>query len=112
VSGNVETQLSGAAVKRYGGSDRYGTSLEIINGLFGGKAAALAVSTGSSYPDSLVSAALSGKSNGAILLVDGKGTALTESQKTVLKNAGSVWILGGDNAVSAVMKTSIDSALR
>jgi len=112
VSGNVETQLSGAAVKRYGGSDRYGTSLEIINGLFGGKAAALAVSTGSSYPDSLVSAALSGKSNGAILLIDGKGTSLTENQKTVLKNAGSVWILGGDNAVSAVMKTSIDSALR
>jgi len=112
VSKDVETQLSDISLKRYGGNERYGTSVEIINNLFGGKPSALAVATGEDYPDALVGATLAGKSGGALLLVNGMGTSLTDSQKTIIGNADSVWVLGGNRVVSDAMKTAIDDALK
>ena len=112
VSKDVETQLPDVSLKRYGGNERYGTSVEIINNLFGGKPSALAVATGEDYPDALVGATLAGKSGGALLLVNGMGTSLTDSQKTIIGNADSVWVLGGDRVVSDAMKTAIDDALK
>lgn len=82
VSSDVETQLTTIHSVRYGGEDRYGTSTEIINNLFGGKASTLAVATGEDYPDALVGTALAGKSGGAVLLVDGKGMSLSDDEKT------------------------------
>jgi putative cell wall-binding protein len=112
VSPDVEKQLTVMKTVRYGGVDRYGTSAEIINNLFGGKVSMLAVATGMDYPDALMGAALAGKSGGAILLVDGQGSALTTDQKTIVGNAGSVRILGGTAAVSAVMKTAVDDIMK
>lgn len=82
VSSDVETQLTTIHSVRYGGEDRYGTSTEIINNLFGGKASTLAIATGEDYPDALVGTALAGKSGGAVLLVDGKGMSLSDDEKT------------------------------
>ena len=112
VSPGVEKQLTVMKTVRYAGDDRYGTSAEIINNLFGGKASMLAVATGQDCPDALVGAALAGRNGGAILLVDGQASSLTDSQKTIVGNAGSVWILGGESAVSAALKTAVDDTLK
>jgi putative cell wall-binding protein len=112
VSLDVKTQLTTIKAVRYAGDDRYGTSAEIINNLYGGKTSMLAVATGSDYPDALVGATLAGKSGGAILLVDGQGTSLTADQKTIVGQAGSVRILGGTAAVSDAMKASVDDTLK
>jgi len=112
VSLDVEKQLTVMKTARYEGKDRYGTSIDVINKLFDGYAPVLAVATGTNYPDALVGAALAGKSGGTILLVDGSGTSLTDDQKTIIGNAGDVWILGGDGAVSDTMKTAINNVLK
>ena len=112
VSPDVEKQLTVMKTARYEGTDRYGTSIDVINKLFDGYAPVLAVATGTNYPDALVGAALAGKSGGTILLVDGSGTSLTDDQKTIIGNAGDVWILGGDGAVSDTMRTAIDNILK
>ena len=104
--------LKAMKTARYEGKDRYGTSIDVINKLFDGYAPVLAVATGTNYPDALVGAALAGKSGGTILLVDGSGTSLTDDQKTIIGNAGDVWILGGDGAVSDTMRTAIDNILK
>jgi putative cell wall-binding protein len=112
VSLDVEQQLKTVQPVRYAGKNRHGTSIEIINKLFGGSESILAVATGEDYPDALVGAVLAGKNGGAILLVDGQGTSLTSSQKTIVGNARSVRILGGTAAVSAALETSIDNILK
>jgi uncharacterized repeat protein (TIGR02543 family) len=112
VSPDVEKQLTVMKTARYEGTDRYGTSIDVINKLFGGYAPVLAVATGTNYPDALVGAALAGKSGGTILLVDGGGTSLADDQKAIIGHAGDVWILGGDGAVSDAMKTAINNVLK
>jgi hypothetical protein len=36
---------------------------------------------------------------------------LNEDQKQIIRNAGKVWILGGENAVSAAVKTAVDEEI-
>jgi putative cell wall-binding protein len=112
VSLNVEKQLKAMKTARYAGMNHYETSIQLINNLFGGKATALAIATGQDYSDALAGAALAGKSGGAILLVKGSGTSVTNAQKAIIGNADKVWVLGGDNAVSDAMKAAIDNIIK
>jgi putative cell wall-binding protein len=112
VSGDVETQLSGAGVSavRYGGADRYETSARIISSLYGDSIPVLAIATGSDYPDALSGAALAGKAGGAILLVDGSETSnLTDAEQQIIKKSDDVCVLGGTGAVSKQVKSKIDA---
>ena len=110
VSGKVEKQLSSLKVTRYGGDNRYAASVKIIKGLYGNYIPTLVIVTGRNYPNALAAAALAGKTNGAVLLVNGKGTALTAGQKTVISNAGDTIILGSDKSITSAMKKAVDSA--
>ena len=99
-------------MKRYGGDDRYGTSLAVIENLYGGNASTLAVATGKDYPDALVGAVLAGKSGGAILLADGTAAALPEKAASVIGATGRTWILGGTSAVAEGLEDEIIRAMK
>jgi C1A family cysteine protease/putative cell wall-binding protein len=108
VSGTVESQLSGITPIRLDGADCYATNQKVISALYGNSVPTLAVATGTNYPDALAGSELTGRGNGAILLVKGTGTELTAEQAAFIENAGSVCTLGGTGAVSSAIKTEID----
>ncbi|MCI1726201.1 MAG: cell wall-binding repeat-containing protein [Lachnospiraceae bacterium] len=111
VSADVDKQLKALDVVRYGGEDRYATSLDILTRLYGGKVSVAAAATGENYPDALAGASLSGKNGGSIVLINGNAESLNEDQKQIIRNAGKVWILGGENAVSVAAKTAVDEEI-
>ena len=112
VSGDAETQLAGLSVKRIGGDDRCGTSLEVIRELYGGKVSSLCLATGENYPDALAGATLAGTAGGAILLLAGTGSTPSAEQLSLIRNTPTELILGGEQAISAGMKEAIEAALK
>ena len=83
-----------------------------MNALYGTKLPSLCIATGSGFPDALTGAALAGQDGGAILLVDGSGTTITDgeiAEAEKVSDVKQIRILGGVNAVSDEVKTSFDS---
>jgi putative cell wall-binding protein len=64
VSGETEIQLSSLSVKRCGGTDRYDTSKQLVNALYGTSIPFPAIATGANFPDTLAGAAIAGKAGG------------------------------------------------
>jgi putative cell wall-binding protein len=112
VSTDVETQLEGVSSVRYGGSDRYDTSRQIINQLFSGRISVLAAATGNGFPDALAGASVAGMAGGAVLLVDGTAASLTDDEKAVFSKANITYVLGGPSAVADKLEGSVIDAMK
>ncbi|MBS2537637.1 cell wall-binding repeat-containing protein [Catenulispora sp. NF23] len=91
----------GTAVSRIAGGDRYQTAIAISSKLPAGSAPAVVLATGGTFPDALAGVPLAKKVGGPLLLTPGTGpnAAVTAEIKRVLKPGGTVYVLGGTNAV-------------
>ncbi|MGI1658536.1 MAG: cell wall-binding repeat-containing protein [Desulfitobacterium sp.] len=106
----VKAQLEelGFRVDRLAGTDRYGTNLEILNGLsFNNEA--IYVATGTKFPDALAGAALAAKNNNPIVLVPQKD--LKEASMDYLgarrEEGAHFTLLGGWGVISYGMESMI-----
>ncbi|AGA70618.1 putative glycosyl hydrolase [Desulfitobacterium dichloroeliminans LMG P-21439] len=104
----VQLEELGFGVDRLAGTDRYGTNLEILNGLsFNNEA--IYVATGTKFPDALAGAALAAKNNNPIVLVPQKD--LKEESLDYLgarRGDGSHFtLLGGWGVISYGMESII-----
>ena len=97
----VTSSTGGTAVSRVAGSDRYKTAIAISAKLPAGSAPAVVLATGGTFPDALAGAPLAKKVGGPLLLspATGPDAAVTAEIKRVLKPGGTVYVLGGTNAV-------------
>jgi len=97
ISSGVESLLPSPT--RYGGSSRYETAVNIINGLEL-KTDTMFVATGENFPDALAGSALAAKTGSAIVLV---GATLDSSVQNFLSehtgNVNNVYVLGGSGVV-------------
>jgi putative cell wall-binding protein len=115
VSPAVEQGLTrdfpGATVTRIGGADRFESSRALLlNPNFGaGHTSWLYVANGGNFPDALSASPAAVAASGAVLLVDGSKSALSDDEELALESLGveHVRIAGGSAAVSAALETSI-----
>lgn len=90
------------SLQRFGGADRFATSLAIAESLYSGSINTCILTTGLNFPDGLSGSLLSKKFNAPILL---SGNDPQESQdvlnyiKSHLAKDGTLYILGGQGAV-------------
>lgn len=115
VSGQVEKQLAGMTVKRLSGDTAYETSAAVAAWCVshGMKANRMGVATGSSYYDALAGAALCGRYNSALVLVDNGHNAAAKSfvskrKKSIYK----LFVFGGTAAVSNATWKELSAALK
>ncbi|WP_134772587.1 cell wall-binding repeat-containing protein [Ornithinimicrobium flavum] len=109
VSEDVAEELG--ATDRLAGSDRYGTSVAVAE-RFGysteNPAPVVHVATGADYPDALAASALAGWQQVPVMLsrpADVPGRVLSTM---VAVDPGSVFILGGENALSAGVEETLE----
>ena len=107
----AQEQLASPNVVRYGGDDRYETSEIVIEQLFNGAASSLVIATGENFPDALAGSALAGKAGGAVLLVNGKGSGLTERESSIIGKADRAWVLGGTQVISNAVEKAAAAAM-
>lgn len=100
-----------ASVTRYGGTDRYDTGLEVVNGTFSSASTAI-IATGRSFPDALSATGVAGKLKAPVILVDGVETTVTGATLSTLANLGvtDVVIAGGTAAVSSGIEAQLKAA--
>lgn len=105
VSANFQSLLKkeGVKTKRIAGADRYATNIAILKEA-GVSNENLLVCSGKSFPDSLSASAV----GLPILLVD---KTLSSTQQTYLNsiNCSKIYLVGGESAVSADVKTALKS---
>jgi hypothetical protein len=105
------TTSTGTAVSRIAGADRYQTAIAISSKLAAGSAPAVVLATGETFPDALAGVPLAKKVGGPLLLTPtaGSNAAVTAEIKRVLKPGGTVYVLGGTNAVSQSVVDALGS---
>ncbi|WP_194907253.1 cell wall-binding repeat-containing protein [Catenulispora rubra] len=101
----------GTAVSRISGADRYQTAIAISSKLAAGSAPAVVLATGGTFPDALAGVPLAKQVGGPLLLTPtaGPNAAVTAEIKRVLKPGGTVYVLGGTNAVSQSVVSALGS---
>jgi putative cell wall-binding protein len=113
VSIEVYSQLSALApsIARVAGADRYETSEAIASRAFGESIDSAYVATGLNYPDALSASAAAGAQGAPIILVNGAQPRLGVSTVSYLTQRGtsSFTIVGGTNAVTAGVESSLSS---
>jgi putative cell wall-binding protein len=110
LSSQAETQLAGCSPIRLAGSDRYLTNAKIIHTLYGDSLPCLAVANGNRFPDALVGSSLEGKDGGAVLFVDNSLSSVSDMQLSILVSSENAAVLGGEDAVSAPLKTAVEKS--
>jgi putative cell wall-binding protein len=104
--------MEAAQVGRVAGSDRYATAVAASQAQFpNGGADAVVLARGDMYPDALVGVPLAAAKNAPLLLTTGPQlpTVTANEIKRVLNNGGTVYILGGIDAVPASVVTQLES---
>ncbi len=116
VAGAVESsQLAGKSCVRLGGATAYGTSKLVANWCIGqGMSADKAgIATGKSYYDALTGAALCGKNNAVLCLVDEGKEACVSGVLVKNKNKMlSAYVFGGTAAVSDAVEKACEDAVK
>ena len=102
----VSAEPIGSGPRRVFGSTRYETAFAVADALQTQLDTALfdavIIASGKNFPDALSASYLAAKKNAPILLSDGSNTAdLTAWAEAHLTAAGTIYILGGENAISA-----------
>ena len=109
VSQGIATSLTtaGIAVTRYGGSDRYQTSLLMNSAAYGGQVATAFLATGVDFPDSLSGAVLAGRTKQPLL--SQPATCMTGATKDWLGARGvtRVRLIGGAGAMQDDVARSV-----
>ncbi len=115
VAASVESsQLAGKSCVRLGGNTAYGTSKLVANWCIGqGMSASKAgIATGKSYHDALAGAALCGKNNAVLCLVDEGKEACVNGVLAPNKNKMlAAYVFGGTQAVSDAVMAACESAV-
>jgi len=103
----------GAAVSRVSGADRYLTSVAVSSKLPAGSAPAVVLATGDNFPDALAGIPLAKKVGGPLLLTPSAGpdAAVTAEIHRVLKPGGTVYVLGGEQAVPLSVVRALGSSV-
>ena len=107
IPAEVEETLSAYKIKRLSGKGRYETNLEILKEAGVSGADEILVATGTNFADSLSASAV----GLPLMLVNGKGTELSEVQVEFLKTVAGkkITIIGGTGAVSEEMEAAIEA---
>jgi hypothetical protein len=91
-------------VRRVSGADRYGTAINVSQSSFpkAGSASAVVLATGESFPDALSGVPLATEKSGPLLLTPSQtpSAAVIAEIHRVLAPGGTVYVLGGEKAVS------------
>ncbi|AGY78169.1 cell wall-binding repeat-containing protein [Clostridium autoethanogenum] len=99
-------------VSRISGANRYETSVNIANNFSSDKLKNVIIVSGSNFPDALAGSVLSKKENAPILLVgkdvNSSGDAINFI-KNKLSREGTIYILGGESAVSENFESYFNS---
>ncbi len=93
------------------GSNRFTTGVEASKRAFPGGASTVVVATGRNWPDALGGSALAGAVDGPLLLVDANSVSSAVLAEISRLKATKAYILGGEAAVSAAVKTQLEGAL-
>ena len=105
------TAPNAPVVKRIAGTDRYGTAITVSQSSFpkAGSAAAVVLATGETFPDALSGIPLATAKGGPLLLTPSKAAdpAVIAEIHRVLAPGGTVYVLGGVNAVSAKVVSAL-----
>ena len=104
VSSTIATQLHAwtSDVRRYGGTDRYGTAQLVAQAYYPAGVDTVLVATGLNFPDALAGAAVAGHIGAPILLVDGGDTLPPATQAALTSlHPKHIVILGSTGVVSA-----------
>ncbi|MEY9862427.1 putative cell wall-binding protein [Catenulispora sp. GAS73] len=118
------TVSDGTVVLRAAGDDRYGTGLAISQHQWANtgvttdtrtQAKSVVLATGDDFADALVGVPLAKKAQGPLLLTDGNANVvnpavLKEIQRVLPTKGTTVYILGGDKAVSVDIEAQIQKA--
>jgi putative cell wall-binding protein len=101
----------GFTLSRLAGPDRFATAVAIANQAFPHGAATVLVASGANFPDALSGSYLAGNENGGlgapILLTNPDSLPSTTQAELATLHATNVIVLGGTDAVSASVATSI-----
>lgn len=111
--GGAPTGGTQAKVDRLSGADRVGTAVAISRGSFADHgASAVVLATATDYPDALVGAPLAAAKNAPLLLTEGATTPAATQQELarVLAQGGTVYLLGGTQAIPASVSTQLEGA--
>ncbi|MCH3965991.1 MAG: cell wall-binding repeat-containing protein [Clostridium sp.] len=102
-------QKAFAAISRFGGADRYETSVEVSKGGWKNGADHVILAGGEGYADALCAAPLAKKYDAPIFLTDGK--VLNEKVKARISELGAshVTIIGGSGSVSDSIQEELES---
>jgi len=94
-------KITGVEPERRAGADRYATSLEVNEAVFGGgdAPAELFLATGRGFADALAAGPAAAHLGGPVLLVDGTGP-LTAAQTEFVRGTPKIDVVGGPAAVS------------
>ncbi|OBR93301.1 N-acetylmuramoyl-L-alanine amidase LytC precursor [Clostridium ragsdalei P11] len=98
---DVSSKVTG--VQRLSGQNRIDTALDIAKATYPGKISNVVIASAQNYPDALSGSVLAYKLNAPMLLVgstDENQQKVLAYIKTCMDNTGSVYILGGNGAVS------------
>jgi uncharacterized repeat protein (TIGR02543 family) len=113
VSDNVKKQLQalGLAVERISGSDRYGTSLEVVKYIDKNcyDVSKIVVSNGYGEADALSIASVAGRDNMPIILVEKDNIPTTTYDWLKSENIENAYIIGGAGVVSNNVLNNIDA---
>lgn len=101
-------KLEAKAVLRAAGRDRVATSLAALSLVQNHETVVLA--TGNSFPDALVGGALAGAFKGGVVLTTGMNLEQSVIDSLQSYKTRTVYIIGGENAVSAQKKAALKAA--
>ena len=96
-SASAETSPGGVEVERYGGADRYTTSLEVAQAVLddaGGTADWAVMVSGTSWPDAVVSASLAGALDAPVLLTPRDELLTDTAEFLAAASVGNVIVVG------------------
>jgi putative cell wall-binding protein/Tol biopolymer transport system component len=94
---------------RLGGTDRYGTAVEVSRGAFPDGAGTVFVAAGESYPDALSGAPAAGEAGGPVLLVPRDGVPAEVQAEIARLDPARIVILGGTASVGTAVQAALEA---
>ena len=104
-------EFSGFPIQRIEGPDRYATAVAVSQQAFSSTVPAAVLASGEDYADALAGSALAGAAEGALLLTARTGLPLVTSVELSRLAPSTVYVLGGEAAVSSEVEDAVKALL-